>query len=374
VSAAPPHERSPGAVWRVARAWLPWLVAAGILAGLAARLPRAEIAHAMRAGPFWTVGLWSVAMVAATLVADAWATRVAFAATGVRCPWRDLLLARGATYLLGLLNSVAGQGGMGVYLNRAGVGPLRAVGTVLLLIGSQVAALGTVAAVGMAADAASGDGSSLAWSLPLLGALAAAFALYLGLVAWRPARLARREILAPLFATGLRGFLRVTAARLPQTLVMILGFWLGLRLWGIALPFGRGLMVLSVVVLATVPPVAPSGIGTMELAVVALAAPAAPAATAATSAPSDHGPASAAAAATAATTAATATTATTAASAAAKANVLACTLVYHLGSIVAQGFGGFLCLALLPRRRAGGGCEVEPLPGLAAAAPGRGRG
>ncbi len=373
VSAAPAGSRSPGAAaWARVRAWLPWLVAAAILAALAARLPRAEIARALAAGPFWRVALCSAAVAVAAFAADAWATRAAFGATGVRCPWRGVLLARGATYLLGLLNSVAGQGGMGVYLHRAGVSPLRAAGTVLFLIGTQLAALAAVAAAGVTADAATlaaGNAGTAtttaataaaipraALSLPLLGALAAAFALYLLLVAWRPRWLARREVLAPIFAAGGRGFLRATAARLPQMLVMIGGLWLGLRLWGIPLPLGRGLAVISVVVLVMVLPVAPSGIGTMELAVVELAAPYAPAAAPATNASGRAG-----------APATSATVATAGASVASKANVLACTLVYHLGSVVVQGLLGLVCLALLPRQGAGAAsCVVAPLPAAAA--------
>jgi hypothetical protein len=376
VSAAPAGSRSPGAAaWARVRAWLPWLVAAAILAALAARLPRAEIARALATGPFWRVALCSAAVAVAAFAADAWATRAAFAATGVRCPWRGVLLARGATYLLGLLNSVAGQGGMGVYLHRAGVGPLRAAGTVLFLIGTQLAALATVAAAGVTADAATGAGATaataattaaavprVAHSLPLLGALAAGFALYLLLVAWRPRWLTRREVLAPIFAAGGRGFLRATVARLPQMVVMIAGLWLGLRLWGIPLPLGRGLAVISVVVLVMVLPVAPSGIGTMELAVVELAAPYAPAAVPASTASGRAG-----APATSATVAMVSTSTTAGASVASKANVLACTLVYHLGSVVVQGLLGLVCLALLPRQRAGtAGCDVAPLPAAAA--------
>jgi hypothetical protein len=346
VSGAAPGRPSRSA-WATTRAWLPWLVAGGILMGLAARLPRREIAHAVAAGPFWTIGLYSVVVVALALLADAWATRVAFAATGVLCPWRGVLLARGATYLLGLLNTVAGQGGMGVYLHRAGLPPLRSTGTVLFLIGAQLAALAAVGTAGalasglLGSSGAAGGAADLGASMhaaPLLAALAAAFALYLLVVAWKPPFLARRDVLAPAFAAGGGGFLRATAARLPHMLVMIIGLWLALRLWGVALPFGRGLAVVSFVVLVMVVPVSPSGIGTMELAVVELAAPY----SALAGAPG------------------------VASLAAAKANVLACALVYHLGSVVAQALAGLICLGLLARQRAAGDCTVLPLTAAAA--------
>jgi hypothetical protein len=322
---------------------LPWLVAAAILTALVARLPRTQLLHAFAAGPSLPVATWSATVVAVALLADSWATLAAFAATGVRCPWRGVLVARGASYLLGLVNFAAGQGGMGFYLHRAGVAPLRAVGTMLFLMAAQVSALAALAAAGMAAGAlapaAGGSGGAaasapgttggagaaggamaqaLAGPLPLLAALAAAFALYLALLAWRPAWLTRRAVLAPVAAAGAGGFLRATAARLPHALVMVLGMWLGLRLWGIPLPLARGLVVLSAAMLVMAVPVAPSGLGTLELTLVALASPYAPGASAA----------------------------------AQRAGVLAFTVVYHLASIIAQALLGLACLALITRRRA----------------------
>jgi hypothetical protein len=320
---------------------LPWLVAAAILAVLVARLPRAQLLHAFAAGPSLPVALWSAAVVAAALLADSWATLAAFAATGVRCPWRGVLLARGASYLLGLLNFAAGQGGMGFYLHRAGVAPLRAVGTMLFLTAAQVGALALLAAAGMAGALAAGGGgaatgagsggagAALLHPLPLLAALAAGFALYLAALAWRPAWLTRHAVLAPVIAAGVRGFLRATAARLPHALVMIFGLWLGLRLWGIALPLARGLVVLSAATLVMALPIAPGGLGTLELALVELASPYAPGADAA----------------------------------ARRAAVLAFAVVYHLASIAAQALLGLGCLALITRRaRAARAAPPSPSP------------
>jgi len=338
------------AAWRRSRRWLPWLVAAAILAALAARLPRAQLLRAFATGPSWTVGLCAAAVVVAVLLADVWGTLSAFAATGVRCRWRGVLVARGATYLLGLVNFAMGQGGMGLYLHRAGVGPLRALGTLLFVTATQIAALAAVAAAGVvgevaagAAGAAAGGGGSgggpLAGSLPLLAALAAAYALYLAVVAWRPAWLAGRPLLGPVFAAGGKGFLRATATRLPHALLLVLGWWLGLRLWGILVPPAHGLVVLSVAVLVAVLPVAPSGLGTLELVLVQLVSPYAPGAGAT----------------------------------AQRADVLAFSLVYHLFSLAAQALVGVLCLAAITRQAraarargagaAGPECTVAPLPG-----------
>ena len=321
--------------WNRSRRWLPWAVAASILAALAARLPRAQLLDAMATGPAGAVALCSAIVSTAVLLADAWATLRAFAVTGVRCPWRGLLLARGATYLLGLINFAASQGGMGVYLGRAGVGPLRALGMLLFSMGTQIAALAAAAAFGVAADASiGGAGASPAGSLPLLAALGAAFVLYLAVLGWRPGWLARRPVLGPVFAAGSRGFLRATAARLPHALLLIGGWWLALSIWGIPLPLARGMILLSVAVLVAVLPVAPSGLGTLELALVQLVSPYAPGSTLA----------------------------------AQRADVLAFCLVYHLFNLAAQALLGLLCLAAMTRRSGAGGpggggpeCVVEPL-------------
>jgi hypothetical protein len=336
--------RAGGALWARLRGWLPWLVAAAILGGLVARLPRAQLARALAGGPSLAVAVCAVAVAAAALLADAWATRAAFAVTGVRCPWGGVLLARGATYLLGLLNFAVGQSGMGIYLHRAGVGPLRTVGTLLFLFATQLGALAAVTAAGLlleaGGDAAGSLVESLVRSLPLLAALAAAFALYLAVLAWRPAWLVRREVLGPAFAAGASGFVRASAARLPQALLMVGGLWLGGRLWGLSLPFGHGLVVLSAAVLISALPLAPSGLGTLELALVDLTSRYAPGAGAG----------------------------------AQRAGVLAFSLVYHLFGIATQALLGLLCLALATRqadaarRRGGGGtaaaeCVVAPLSG-----------
>ena len=84
-------------VWKRLRGWVPWLVAAGILGALIARLPRAQLLHALAGGPSLTVAVCATAVAAAVLLADAWATRAAFAVPGVRCPWGSVLAARGAT-------------------------------------------------------------------------------------------------------------------------------------------------------------------------------------------------------------------------------------------------------------------------------------
>jgi hypothetical protein len=334
------------------RKLIPWVLAAALLAFLFLRLPRAELARALAAGPYGLLAAWAAATTALSLLADAAATRTAFAATGLRRPFGELLLARGATYLLGLIHSAVGQGGLGLYLLRTGAAPGQAFAAVVLIFITHLAAMALVAAGGMLAAAAGagamvggtvgGDvggeagrglgrylagfaggagsgGSGLRPWLPAFALLVAVFAAFVLALRWKPHWLVRRPALAPLFAAGPGGFLAATAARVPHVLAMVLGLWVGLRLWGVPLPIGRGTVLLSVVLLVAALPIAPNGLGTTEAALVVLASPYAPLAGAA----------------------------------ARQSVVLAFCMLFHLFGIAVQALLGLVCLGVSARRRAG---------------------
>jgi uncharacterized membrane protein YbhN (UPF0104 family) len=296
------------------RRLLPWAAAAALLGGLFARLPREQVARALVAGPAGTLAAFAAVMAVLALLADTAATRTALARTGLRRPFRQLLLARGASYLLSLINPAAGMGGVGYYLVRTGAEPARAAAAVLLLLVTFLAAMATVGLGGMLA--AGGAGELRPWLAPL-GLLAAALAAGLAVLHLRPRWLSRRQPLAPLFAAGVGGFVAATAARVPHVLSLLLSLWGGLWLWGVALPAGRGTVLLSIVLLVSALPLTPAGLGTTEAALVLLAAPYAPGA----GAP------------------------------ARQALVLAFCLLYHLFGLAAQAVLALLCLAMLPRSR-----------------------
>jgi hypothetical protein len=308
-------------LWR--RAW-PWLVAVLLLATLFARLPRAAIERALAAGPAGLLAAFAAAIAALTLAADAAATKAAFRLAGTPRPFGSLLLARGATYLLGLINSAVGQGGLGYYLLRTGTEPGRAFGAVLFIFATHLAAMALVAGVAGGALALGGDGAGFA-SLgrpgggpalaAALAALGAGLAAGLAILRLRPPALARRPLLAPLFEAGPGGFLVAAAARVPHVLAMVLGLWGGLRLWGVALPAARGTVLLSAVLLVAALPLAPAGLGTTEVALVALASPYAPAASAAGR----------------------------------QSLVLAFCILYHLFGLAAQAVLALVCMVLLAR-------------------------
>lgn len=300
----------PGA--RVRQA-LPWLAAAAILACLLYRVPVDEVRAALRHGSYLPLLVYVLLEFVLTLPADAFATREALAGAGVRRSFGELMLARGATYLLSLLSYFASLGGIGWWVARGGVRAARATGAVLLMMVSSGIGLVLIACLGLLADLPPERRELLA--LLIAGALAG-IVLYLIFIASRVRWLAGRAALAPLFEAGLAGHARAVAARLPHMLLLALLHWGAFRVWGIDVPLLRGLALTPVVLLVSALPITPSGLGTTQVLQVLFFSAWADGATPEARA----------------------------------ADVLAFSLVHWVFSLVWQGGIGLTCLALLRRR------------------------
>jgi hypothetical protein len=246
------------------RLW-PWLVGLAILAAVATRAPLAEFRQALGRGPHLQLALVNVALNVAVLGSDSLATWVALIALQLRRPFRQVLVVRGATYLLFVVNYAVGQGGFGYYLYRSGVAALRATGITLFLIGTNLATLIVVTAAAWAIRGGDAAGAAMTWTLV---ASCAAFAIYLAIIARRPGFLAQRSVLAPLFDAGLRGHGVAMLGRLPHIAVIVLGHWVAMRAWGFDVPFAVGATVMPAVVIVSVLPLSPAGLGTTQAAFV----------------------------------------------------------------------------------------------------------
>ena len=144
-----PPVPAPRGTW--AKLW-PWLVSLAILYFLFTRIPRKALFNALEAGPWFSLGAYSFFQVVLVLLADAYATSVSLAITGFRQRFSLIFLARGASYILGILNYALGQGAFGLYLQRSGIGTMRAAGTMLFLMIVSLGVLLFVASFGLMAD------------------------------------------------------------------------------------------------------------------------------------------------------------------------------------------------------------------------------
>lgn len=254
-------DRPAGLLARVRQA-LPWLAAAALFAWLLHRVPLDEVRAALRHGSYLPLFFYVLLEFVLTLPADAFATREALAVTGVRRSFPELMRARAATYLLGLLSYFASLGGIGWWVAKGGTRAARATGSVLLLMVTNGLAIVLVAAAGLLVDLPPDRRELL---LLLIGCALLGMVLYLMVIAARVPWLARRGVLAPLFEAGVGGHLRAVAARLPHMLALALLHWGAFRVWGIAVPLFPGAALMAVVLLISALPITPSGLGTTQV-------------------------------------------------------------------------------------------------------------
>lgn len=256
------RERIPSRSWL--RRWWPWLVGLAILGVISTRIPVDEFRNAIRHGPHLWLAIATLGVTLMVLCTDSISTWIGLVALGVRRPLSRVFLVRGATYALFVVNYGLGQGAFGFYLNRTGIPALRAVGVTLFLIGTNLATLLVVTTIAWTGHPDTGH-TGLWWTL-LAGS--AAFIVYLGLIAASPTILSERQLFAPLFDAGLRGHAVAIVGRLPHTAVIVLGHWMAVRVWGIEVPWTAAVTLMPAVVIASVLPISPAGLGTTQAALV----------------------------------------------------------------------------------------------------------
>ena len=256
--------RQQGSLRRILQRTWPWLVGLALLFAIASRVPVDAFRVAINRGPHLRLALLDLGVMVVTLCSDTFSTWIGLIACRMRRPVAKVFAVRGATYVLFLINYALGQGGFGLYLRRSGATTPHAVGATLFLIGTNLATLLVLTTLALALHGRTED-PRLWWSLV---ACDVTFAIYLGVIALAPAQLTRREIFAPLFNAGLRGHAIAMLGRLPHVAVIVIGVWLAVRTWGIAVPFGIGMAITPIIVIASVLPIAPAGLGTTQVALI----------------------------------------------------------------------------------------------------------
>jgi hypothetical protein len=249
---------------RLFRRLLPWLLGLAVLVIIGTRVPLDAFREAVGQGPHISLAALNLVVAVITLGTDALSTWTALLAVRMRRPFSQVLAVRGATFVLFLINYALGQGAFGYYLHRTGVAPKRAVGATLFLMGTNLATLLLLTTFAWGVRGVQLD-TSMWWTL--VGG-SAAFGLYLVVIALRPHFLARIAFLTPLFDAGIGGHAFAMVGRIPHLVVMTLGIWVGMVVWGIPAPFSAAATVMPVVVIIQALPLAPAGMGTTQAALV----------------------------------------------------------------------------------------------------------
>jgi hypothetical protein len=176
----------------------------------------------------------------------------------------DVLLVRGATYLLAAINYNVGQGAIVYFVNRTTGAPImRGIATILLIMGINVLALLLLATLGL------GIAPGVPHAVTVLVVVAwIGFGVYALIVALRPRWLRERPLFDVLLGAGIGGHVRALAVRLPH-IAMLFVFQISmLRAFGVAVPLVTAFAALPVVFLIAALPLSVQGLGTTQAAMV----------------------------------------------------------------------------------------------------------
>ena len=236
-----------------------WAVAIAILVYLFRGIPFAQVAGSLRSAYWWAIPANAILIVAVYL-ADSFAIKKTFGWFVAPLTYREVLVVRGATYILALLNYSVGQGAIVYFVNRSrGVPILRGTAAVLLIMGINVLVLLVLATLGLvvASDVPAG--------LRLIVLIAyAGLAVYVVMVSLKPRWLANRPVFDVLLSAGVGGHLRAMLVRLPHIASLLALSWVSLAAFGIFIPVGKAILCLPIVYFVTVLPISPQGLGTAE--------------------------------------------------------------------------------------------------------------
>jgi uncharacterized membrane protein YbhN (UPF0104 family) len=242
---------------------LAWAVTLGLLIYVFRSISLPQIVAAFGSAASWTVPAL-ILLVLGIYLGDSFAIWKTFGWFVTRLSFREVLVVRGATYLLALVNYSVGQGAIVYFVNRSrGVPLLRGTAAVLLVMGTNILLLLVLASIGLL----------VAPDLPpalrriVFGAYAA-LAVYLVLLLLRPSWLTSRPVFDVLFAAGVSGHLRALLVRVPHIGILMVFTYTSLRAFGVQLPVAQAILYLPVIYFIGVLPIAVMGLGTTQAAMI----------------------------------------------------------------------------------------------------------
>ena len=242
---------------------LAWVVTAAALGWLFWKTPVDQVWRAMQHAAPWTVPAIAIAVLL-NYVADSFAMWRVFGWFLARLSLREILIVRGATYLLAIINYSVGQGAIVYFVNRVRGAPImRGVATVLLILGTNLIVLLVLSSLGLLVAAHHPPGLGTVAALGWAG-----LAIYAVVVALKPGWLIRRPLFDVLLAAGPAGHLKAMLVRLPHIGTLMALNLSALYGFGVQVPFTTALVSLPVVFLIAALPISVQGLGTTQTAMV----------------------------------------------------------------------------------------------------------
>jgi hypothetical protein len=240
-----------------------WTVTAGLLVLLFRRISVGEVVAAARGAAGWTIPVALLGAVAIYL-ADSFAIWKTFGWFLARLSFVDVLLVRGATYLLAAINYNVGQGAIVYFVHRVAAVPvIRGAATILFIMGINVLALLFLATIGLAGAPAVPHAVAVIVVVAYAG-----LAVYVVALAAKPRWLVSRPLFQVLLGAGLSGHARALAVRLPHIAALFAFQICMMRAFGVAVPVVEAVAALPVVFFIAVLPISVQGLGTTQAAMI----------------------------------------------------------------------------------------------------------
>ena len=270
-----PPVRAVAPLWR---RLIPYLGTLAIFALIFWRIPLAKVGDALRDVPvtrFVAIFLpYSLYFFVIDSLCLTWVVR----RFNAPMSWREILPIRASMYLLAMINTNLGQGGVAYYLHRkAKIGFLGALSSILFIALLEVYQLFLFSTLGVLFYSPTEPTQAR-----IIGVLrivyVAAWLLLAGIIAFFA--LARRSktirewvetgragpILATFLAARPRDYLIVLAIKAPNFLGSVVAQFFALSLYGIAIPFLKLMLFLPLVFLAAALPISVAHLGTSQAA------------------------------------------------------------------------------------------------------------
>ncbi len=235
-----------------------------IFAFLFSRIPLDRVVATV-AGARW--GLYVCLMVPYSIfyfLVDAFVVQQAVSWFNVPVAYGDILPVRATSYILSLVNTQLGQGGIAVYLHRRhGIPFWEITGTVVFISFVEIYQLALYSFIGAAA------GGQLGKVAPI--EVYAVLAVYLVLHLWyfsrpRSGRLAKARILTAFRKARPRHYLQLLLYKTPNLFAAVTVHWLALPLFGMHVPFAVLLAYLPLVFFFAALPIAAAHLGPSQAA------------------------------------------------------------------------------------------------------------
>ncbi len=240
---------------------LAWLVTTGLLAYLFWKIPMSQMLAALRGAAGWTAPVLAV-LVLVIYVADSLAMWKTFGWFVTPLAFGEVLVIRGATYVLALVNYALGQGAIVYFVNRSrGVPIIRGSAAVLLIMGINVLLLLFLTTAGVASGADTVPALKTVLKVGYAG-----LAVYMVAVIAKPRWLTRRPLFDVLLTAGVSGYLKALVVRVPHVMSLVVFSYASLHAFHVDVPFMQAVMCLPVAFL--VAPISVQGLGTTQAAMV----------------------------------------------------------------------------------------------------------